>query len=242
MRGRRLIVLLAALAAAALTARLGFWQLDRAAQKLALQAAQDERRTLPPLAQTELARAEAAARAQHHRAVRLRGRWAAQATVYLDNRQMNGRPGFYVITPLVLDDGSAVAVQRGWLPRDAQERTRIARHETSLDEIEVQGRVAPPPARLYDFDGTEAGTIRQNLDLVPWGQQHRLLLRPLSVVQEGTLPPDGLLRQWPQPAAGVERHHGYAFQWFALSALVITLYVWFQLIRPRRRQRERPAG
>ena len=37
----------------------------------------------------------------------------------------------------------------------------------------------------------------------------------------------------------VGKHHGYAFQWFALSALVIVLYVWFQHIRPARR---RPAA
>ena len=50
------------------------------------------------------------------------------------------------------------------------------------------------------------------------------------------VPDDGLARDWPAPATGVETHHGYAFQWFALSALITGLYVWFQLIRPRRRQ------
>jgi surfeit locus 1 family protein len=55
------------------------------------------------------------------------------------------------------------------------------------------------------------------------------------VVQEdGANPPaDGLLRQWPPPAADVHKHYGYAFQWFALSALVLVLYVWFQILRPR---------
>ena len=37
------------------------------------------------------------------------------------------------------------------------------------------------------------------------------------------------------PAADVHKHYGYAFQWFALCALIVGLYVWFQLIRPRRR-------
>lgn len=44
---------------------------------------------------------------------------------------------------------------------------------------------------------------------------------------------DGLQRDWPQPAADVHKHYGYAFQWFALSALTLILYVWFQIIRPR---------
>ena len=245
MDRKRLIVLIAALLAAAGTARLGFWQLDRAAQKLTLQAALDERRALPAVPQAELARDEALVAVQRHRGVHLRGRWVAAATVYLDNRQMNGRPGFYVVTPLLLDDGSAVAVQRGWLPRDAQERTRFRAPGPPVGEVQIDGRIAPPPSRLYEFDGGDAGAIRQNLALPAWGQQFGLRLRPLSVVQEGqdgTAPGDGLLRQWPQPAVGVERHYGYAFQWFALSALIIFLYAWFQIIRPRQQQRRLRAG
>ena len=239
MKGSRLVVLLAAVAAAALTARLGMWQLDRAAQKNALQAALDERRALPPLRSDALARSEAEAASQHHRTVHLRGRWAVDATVYLENRQMTGRPGFYVVTPLVLADGSAVAVQRGWLPRDSDDRTRIAIPATPSGELEVSGRVAPPPARLYEFDGAAPGPIRQNLDLAAWASETRLALKPLSVLQEdgATAVADGLLRQWPAPAAGVYKHHGYAFQWFALSALIVGLYVWFQLIRPQRQRR-----
>ncbi len=45
---------------------------------------------------------------------------------------------------------------------------------------------------------------------------------------------DELLRDWPAPDLGLQKHYGYAFQWFALAALILCLYVWFQLIRPRR--------
>jgi len=48
---------------------------------------------------------------------------------------------------------------------------------------------------------------------------------------------DGLLRHWPAPAFDVHKHYGYAFQWFALAALITGLYVWFQLVRPRLRRR-----
>ena len=239
--GRRWIVLVAALVAAALTARLGLWQLDRAAQKNRLQAALDSQLALPPLPPADLARDAAGAAAQQHRAVVVEGQWLAALTVYLDNRQMNGRPGFYAITPLRLDDGSAVLVQRGWLPRDANERTRIAAAPLPDGRVQVQGRIAPAPARLYEFDAAASGPIRQNLDLDGYARETGLPLRPLTLVQEdGTAPPgDGLLRQWPRPAAGVHKHYGYAFQWFSLSALILGLYAWFQLIRPHRaRQRQ----
>ncbi|MBK9684372.1 MAG: SURF1 family protein [Betaproteobacteria bacterium] len=240
--GRRWIVLLAALAATLLTARLGVWQLDRAAQKNALQATLDARMALPALLPAELAHEVQAAATQHHRAVRLEGQWLAERTVYLENRQMNGRPGFFAVTPLRLDDGSAVLVQRGWLPRDPMDRTRIVAAPPAPGRVAILGRIAPAPGRLYEFEAGASGPIRQNLDLDAYARETGLLLRPLTVVQEDGQPPpdDGLLRQWPRPAAGVHKHYGYAFQWFALSALILGLYVWFQLIRPRRaRQRSR---
>ncbi|MDO8418803.1 MAG: SURF1 family protein [Rubrivivax sp.] len=239
--GRRWVVLVATLATAALTARLGVWQLDRAAQKNRVQATLDQRIALPPLPAADLARDEAGAAAQHHRAIVVEGRWLPALTVYLDNRQMNGRPGFYAVTPLRLDDGSAVLVQRGWLPRDANERTRIVAAPLPGGRVAVPGRIAPAPARLYEFDAAASGPIRQNIDLDGYARETGLPLRPLTLVQEDGLSPldDGLLRQWPRPAAGVHKHYGYAFQWFSLSALILGLYVWFQLVRPRRARQPR---
>ncbi len=236
---RRVVVAVAAVAAAALTARLGVWQLDRAAQKQQLQARLEQQRALPPLQGEALPRSAAEVPAAIDRAALLQGRWLAEHTVLLDNRPMAGRTGFYPVTPLLLPDGSTVLVQRGWLPRDLQERTRIAPYETPPGEVQVQGRIAAQAPRLFEFDPAAAqdGPIRQNLDLDSFARETRLALRPWVLIQDETAgsKPDGLLRQWPAPATGVDKHHGYAFQWFALSALVIGLYVWFQLLRPRRR-------
>ena len=236
-RQRWWLVTAAAVAAALLTARLGWWQLDRAAQKLDLQSAVDQRSGLPPLrGAAQLARTADAAPAQHHRAVQLTGRWSAAHTVYLDNRQMNGRPGFFVVTPLMLGDGSAVLVQRGWLPRDFQDRSRIAGVPTPEGEVVVNGRIAPAPGRLYEFGRSEGGRIRQNLDLDGFARETGLNLRPLSLllVDSPASAGDGLLRDWLAPSSGVAKHRGYAAQWFALSALILVLYVWFQLIQPYR--------
>ena len=100
------LILLAAVAAMAVTASLGRWQLSRAAQKLALQAAIDERQALPPLAPGELLQGGDTL----HRRVVLRGQWLPEATVFLDNRQMQGRPGFFVFTPLRLEGRQAVVL------------------------------------------------------------------------------------------------------------------------------------
>jgi len=235
---RALIVLLATLAGVGVTGRLGVWQLSRASQKEALQQALVERATMPEIAASTLARSASDADAQRYRRVHLRGLWVTDATVFLDNRQMNGRPGFYVVTPLRLAGtraSEAVLVQRGWVPRNPLDRTRLPALTTPVGEVEIAGHIAPPPARLYDFGGVASGPIRQNLNLGAFAGETGLSLLPLSVVQDDTNDAkDGLLRQWPRPAVDIYKHHGYAFQWFALCALMAGLYVWFQLIRPRR--------
>lgn len=239
---RRLLVLLAALLAAGVTAALGWWQLDRAAQKSALEAAQHARDALPALDRSQLAYTPESAVEQQHRHVVLEGRWMAARTVYLDNRQMNGRTGFFVVTPLQLaqgeGQGDAVLVLRGWLPRHAQSREQMAPMDTPAGTVRIAGRIAAALPRLYEFDAAASGPIRQNLDLAAYARETGLALRPLVVVQldEPAAAADGLLRQWPAPASDVPKHHGYAVQWFALSALVTVLYVWFQFVRPRRRR------
>jgi surfeit locus 1 family protein len=54
----------------------------------------------------------------------------------------------------------------------------------------------------------------------------------VSVQQLGA-PSEGLLREWPVIASGVDKHYGYAFQWFALSALIAGLFVWFAFFHHR---------
>ncbi len=240
---RSLLVWAAAAAGALLTARLGFWQLDRAAQKRDLQAQAAGRSEMPTLAETELPAAAASAAGLHYRRIALQGHWLAQHTVYLDNRQMNGRPGFFVLTPLQLADGSAVLVQRGWLARDFVDRSRLAPVDTAPGELRISGRLAPSPSKLFQLGGPDQGVIRQNLDLDEWAIEIHQLLRPWSVQQTDDarpadsaadpLPSDGLLRQWSEPALDLSKHHGYAFQWFGLSTLIAGLTLYFLLIRPR---------
>ena len=229
-------IALAAVAGVALTSALGVWQLNRAGQKVALQQMLDTRGSMPELPVASLASTVATATAQHFRRVRLQGQWLPSATVFLDNRQMNGRPGFFVVTPFRLDGSTeAVLVQRGWAPRDFTDRSRVPDVPSPAGSVELVGHIAPPPARLYEFAGSASGPIRQNLDLESYSRETGVPLKPLSVMQDGAAA-DILLREWPRPAVDVHKHYGYAFQWFALSALMAGLYVWFQLIRPRLRR------
>jgi len=229
-RTRFWLITLLALLAVAVTASLGRWQLSRAATKEALQASMEARLAEPVLDGATL-RGEVAADALLHRRMVARGQWLAERTVFLDNRQMNGRVGFFVVTPLRLEGSDvAVLVQRGWVPRNFEDRSRVPVVETPTGLVTVVGRIVPPPGKLYELGAAEVGPIRQNLDLAQFRSETGLPLAAVSI-QQTDAAADGLARDWPPGNTGVDKHYGYAFQWFGLCALIAVLYVWFQIVR-----------
>ena len=234
----RVIWFVVALACASLTARFGVWQLSRAHAKLANEALIAERGALPALPAGELARDAAVGEQQWQRHVAVTGEWDAAHTVFLMNRTMDERAGFYVMTPLRLPDGGAVIVQRGWIARDDADPMKAPPVAAPAGPVTLHGHVAPWPSHWIDIGHGAGGPVRQNLELAPFAAESGLALRPVTVVEDANADNahDGLRRDWPAPTAGVSiaTHYGYAAQWFAMSVGFLGLYVWLQFIRPRK--------
>jgi surfeit locus 1 family protein len=224
------LITLGTVVAVGVTVSLGRWQLSRAAEKEAIQASIQERDRQAELDGATLL-GNMPAEDLVHRRMRVRGRWLADRIVFLDNRVMNGQTGFYVLTPLQIEGSRlAVLVQRGWVPRNFEDRALLPKVDSPAGIVEVSGRVAPPPSKLLDMGRPESGAIRQNLDLAQFGAELQIPVAPVVILQAGDLH-DGLLRDWPPVTLGVEKNYGYAVQWFGLSALFAILYVWFQIVR-----------
>ncbi len=246
-------MVIATVAGVAAALSLGAWQLDRADQKKTMQRAIDERGQDAPLATAALPSADQPPPSglEHRRAV-LTGEWETAHTVYLDNRVMDGRAGFYVVTPLKLTGRhDAILVQRGWGPRNAAQREALPPISTPTGEVRIEGRLAASVSKAYALGrDAETGPIRQNVDLAGLQAETGLRLLPLVLLQTepelaaptvgapAAVPAaeaaDGLHRHWPPPAVDIHKHYGYAFQWFALAALILGLYVWFQVLAPYR--------
>lgn len=229
-RGRFWIASCVSLLLFLLGLELGQWQLGRAAQKLALRDAIAENRAKPQLDNAGFLALLNTPEVLYRR-VNLTGRWLAPATVFLDNRTMNERVGFVVVTPLLLEPtGQVVMVQRGWLARNFVDRQALPNVVLPSSVVQIEGMVSPPPSRHFDLGGADEGRIRQNLDPKTYGDALGLALAPVAVQETGD-ERDGLHRNWPQPNTGVDTHYGYAFQWFTLSGLVALYYFWFQIVK-----------
>ncbi len=251
-RAQQWLILIAAVISVAITASLGVWQLGRAAFKEQLAAQISQRNQLPALENTALNTSNFAATTPDEatwlqRRANVQGRWVHEETVFLDNRQMpvagSPRVGFYVATPLAIEGGNRVIwVQRGWVQRDFQDRSKLPALPESADVVTVQGRLIEQVSRAYEMKDSASAPalspsgpsrIWQNLPAVNLGSK---ALLPMALLQSAPeAGPDALQRDWPAVDMGVAKHYGYAFQWFALSALLVILYVWFQLIAPRRK-------
>jgi cytochrome oxidase assembly protein ShyY1 len=222
----RLVPFIACLLLAALGIALGQWQDRRAAGKLELQAQLDQRAVLEPLA---LGAVEVPVERTEYRPVRANGSWVAEWTVYLDNRPQQGRAGLYVLTPLKLAGSDMhVLVVRGWIPRNNQDRTKIAPYRTGDGEVLVTGIARRNPGKVMELG--EPGPLKpqsivQNVDVAGFARASGLRLQPFVVEQDAGPVDDGLVREWPAATSGVDKHKGYAFQWYALAAMAIIFFV-----------------
>jgi surfeit locus 1 family protein len=226
---------LAVLVVALLTTSLGFWQRGRAHEKEARQARIEQFAQAPAI---ELTAQGLPLKSAEYRRIVVHGHFLPELTVYLDNRPYQDQPGFYVVTPLQLDTGGAILVNRGWLPRNSVDRTVIAPYRTPTGAVQLTGLVRADATRVFELGHGGSAPhlkIRQNLAVDAYASETGLLLRPF-VLEQTSDDGDGLVRDWPAPSSGVERNYGYMLQWWgmAIAVIVFGFYAAFRAARAQR--------
>lgn len=213
-----------ALAAAGLAAgiALGHWQTRRAEEKAALAMAMDLTLKNPPV-QIPVSPLRADALVNRH--VVASGAFLPARTIFLDNRNRGGKPGYEVVTPLALSPTMAVLVQRGWVARSAREAVR-----TPEGVVRVDGIALARLPRALAVSRESSSAVRQNLDVEEYAKEIGIALQPV-VIQQRSGDGDGLLRDWPRPDFGVDMHRAYALQWYSLAALAGVLGLVFSFRR-----------
>lgn len=221
----RWIPFVAAAFAAAIGISLGQWQTQRAAEKESIEAKLSARESAAPV---RLSPTPPAVDEVEYRRVAISGEFLGEWTVFLDNRPYKGAAGFYVLTPLKLAGSDRyVLVARGWAKRDIADRTKLPSIATPRSMVGIEGIARRNPGHVLQLGNAEPlrpGAIVQNVDIGELAQAARLQMLPF-IIEQTTDMQDGLVRDWPRPSTGVDKHRGYAFQWYALAAAALIFFV-----------------
>ena len=220
----RLLPFIATLIVMAIGFTLGQWQMRRADQKQAIAVKLAERSNAPVLAADALA---GDATDLEFRRVRLQGEFLADWPLYLDNRPYQGRAGLYALMPFRLAGSrQVVIVERGWIARDPRDRMHVPVLATPPGTVVIEGTVRRAPGHVLQLGQAprlQPGAIVQNLNLAEFASVSGMPVQP-ALVDQTSDTGDRLLRDWPRPSVGIERHLGYAFQWYALTAMAAVFF------------------
>ena len=221
----RLIPFVAAAIAVAIGLSLGQWQTRRAAEKIAIEQKLQTRQAAPAL---QLSGIELNSDEIEYRRVRVKGEFLRDWPIYLDNRPHNGVAGFYLLMPFKIAASNVyVLIARGWVPRNVADRTRMPPLVTPEGVIEIEGAARHDIGHVMQLGAVDAPrphAIVQNLDIASFAEASQLKMAPILLEQLSDTQ-DGLVRDWPVPSTGVEKHRGYAFQWYGLAAMAFIFFV-----------------
>jgi surfeit locus 1 family protein len=167
--------------------------------------------------------------------VRVVGEFDAARQILIDNKVHSGRAGYHVVTPLHLGNDRVVLVDRGWVAPGAT-RAELPAVPPPAGVVAVTGRINVPPVGYLELAPAAAGPLWQNLDPGRFAAATGLGVLP-AVIEETDAPAaaNGLIRDWPAPDFGADRHRIYRAQWYAFAALVAGLLGYFELRSLRRK-------
>lgn len=216
---------------------LGFWQLDRAGQKTEIRDKYAARGRMEPV---DVTRRPLEPDEMDFRQARVEGRYRADLTIYLDNKVLDGVPGYEILTPLKIarrkaGEAQFILVNRGWISW-GESRQTLPQVDTPAGTLALNGRLRAPAQDYFTLadESTDAQGFQprwQNLDLERYERVTGLAVSPLVLeLDPGEQGAGGLVRRWPAyDDAWIDRHKAYAVQWFALALTLVVLYVTLNL-------------
>jgi surfeit locus 1 family protein len=221
---RDLLPPLAGIALVVLFTTLGFWQLDRAEQKRAVERAFAGGGEYLPVSRD--------AEYDLYQPLVAVGRYLHERQFLIDNMILDGRIGYFVVTPFeYAADAPLLLVNRGWVPKLAAADKPPAIPPAADAETEaatVKGRTGRLPrvgiraGEAFSNDSWPRTANWPTIDELSAALGRDVLPFVLLADPE---PGSGLIRRWEPQQPGPMRHIGYAFQWFALSFAVVVVAI-----------------
>ena len=232
-RLKKPILMLLGLVICSIMISLGCWQLSRADQKQVILDQVQQRAAIDPVSLTSiLTQLSPTSFAQSpkkfdeftFKQVFADGQYAADKSVFIDNKVVASRVGYKLLTPFKIADSAWwILVDRGWLSV-GESRAELPEFSTESAMVRLRGRLNMPAAQpplWNDRYPVSQGAVWQYLPISNYAEQMKLNLLPLVLELAPTQSSEidqKLLRQWSAiDDQWVAKHQGYAFQWFAMA-------------------------
>lgn len=232
-----------ALVAIVIFTNLGLWQLRRHDDRSTLNQRIEQRIEAPPAPFAELLAGVEDLSTVEYRRVAATGTYDTTQEVILQNRSYNGISGHHVLTPLVLADGSAVVVERGWVSIDAS-GPPVAEAAPPQGEVTVEGivRLTQERGRFGPVD-PPTGVLERisRVDVERLRLQSDLRLAPVFIQLTSQNPGQDVPLTLAEPETDPGPHLSYAVQWFVFAGVVLVSYP-ILLVRTASRGRLRREG
>ena len=204
---------------------LGQWQHEKGEYISNLQDKINERKYLPPVSMEEL---------PHDRddqvflPVIVRGVFDAEHHIYFDNRIVNGVAGYDIFTPFRMDDGGVILVNRGWL-KQGRTRQDLPEFDTVTSPVSFKALLDRPPSKDFLLaDNVHADLtwpmVLQYVDTQEISGMLGYELMPM-VLRLDKDADHGFYREIPVLKLDSTKNTGYAFQWFAMMAALLVIYI-----------------
>ncbi|HEX5055553.1 MAG TPA: SURF1 family protein [Gammaproteobacteria bacterium] len=221
------------LAVCAVMLRAGYWQLDRAAEKIRMQQQIEEAQIQPVL---HIFGDLPAPESLRYRQIRITGYYRNEHQFLLDNKVRSdsagaARVGYHVITPFVTDAGTLL-VDRGWVAL-GMDRNRLPEVAVDTGERNITGTVTLPERGFHlgaiDSDWNWPRLI-QFVDYELLGHRLDSRIYPATIVLAAGSE-DAYEYDWRPTQAGPQKHYSYATQWFLMCGAMVVLFIWFSARR-----------
>jgi len=213
IRGRHVGVVVVALIVAAVCIRLGLWQLHRLHGRQQINAILAVRGAEPA---RDIEGSDPASLPYAH--VIATGTYDPAHEVILSGRSLNGAPGNHVLTPLVIEDGTAVLVDRGWVPLEVDTPPVIGDAAAPSGTVHIEG-IALSPDASSDPAPSPAASITTRIDLGISGLPYDVM--PVYVLLGTQRPTQALPVPAPPPTPDEGPHFSYMLQWFAFATIAL---------------------
>lgn len=204
---------------------LGFWQLDRSEYKENLESVIDARQKLSPI---NIQAAPDSIDERLYLPVIIKGKYDVEHQIYLDNRVVNHVAGFDIYTPVILEDGGAILVNRGWL-KQGRTRQDLPVFDTVSGVRSFTGVLAfpPSPGLVLSQEVNDLTTWPVIMQFIDVKRIESALAYPLDsmILILNDKDPTSFHQVPIKFNTNSAKHTAYAIQWFALAITLIIIYI-----------------